>query len=114
MPPRLPAGLWRRLAVVLRVRRVPAVLGVRHLSHFDLSAVRKITNAGAALPEAHVHRLCAAFPAARLFLMYGMTECIRASYLPPDIAVPCQYAACADVCLMIASGVAVAGQNHNP
>jgi len=61
-----------------------AVLGVRHLSSFDLSAVRKITNAGAALPEAHVHRLRAAFPTARVFLMYGMTECIRASYLAPD------------------------------
>ena len=61
-----------------------SVLGLRHLSTFDLGSLRTITNAGAALPEAHVRRLRAAFPRARLFLMYGMTECVRASYLPPD------------------------------
>ena len=61
-----------------------SVLGVRHLPSFDLGSVRTITNAGAALPEPHVHRLRAAFPRARLFLMYGMTECVRASYLPPE------------------------------
>ena len=26
----------------------------------------------------------ATFPSAALYLMYGLTECIRVSYLPPD------------------------------
>jgi len=60
------------------------VLGVRELSRFDLGSLRLLTNAAAALPEPHLRRLCAAFPRARLYSMYGMTECKRISYLPPE------------------------------
>jgi long-chain acyl-CoA synthetase len=50
----------------------------------DLSAVRLLTNTAAALPVAHIHRLQAAFPQARVVCMYGLTECTRVSYLDPD------------------------------
>ena len=53
-------------------------------THYDLSALRLLTNAAAPLPEAHVAQLPQAFPQARLYLMYGLTECKRASYLPPE------------------------------
>jgi amino acid adenylation domain-containing protein len=62
-----------------------ALLGVSGLERMDLSALRVVTNAAAALPEAHVRRLRAVWPQARLFLMYGLTECKRASYLPPEL-----------------------------
>jgi long-chain acyl-CoA synthetase len=61
-----------------------SLLGLQNLSRFDFSAVRLLTNAAAALPVAHVQRLKAVFPKASLVNMYGMTECIRASYLPPE------------------------------
>jgi len=61
-----------------------AILGVKELSRFDLDSLRILTNAAAALPEAHLQRLRAAFPQARLYSMYGMTECKRISYLPPE------------------------------
>ncbi|WP_127996414.1 class I adenylate-forming enzyme family protein [Piscinibacter defluvii] len=54
------------------------------LPKFDLSALRLLTNAAAALPEPHLQRLRAALPQARLLSMYGLTECKRASYLEPD------------------------------
>lgn len=54
------------------------------IDNFDLSALRYMTNAGAALPEAHLKQLREKLPNVRLFNMYGQTECIRASYLPPD------------------------------
>jgi amino acid adenylation domain-containing protein len=54
------------------------------LAQFDLSSVRYLTNAAAALPPAHVRRLQEAFPHARLFSMYGLTETKRTLYLPPD------------------------------
>jgi long-chain acyl-CoA synthetase len=62
-----------------------ATLLLRH----DLRAcrfphLRYITNAAAALPAPKIARLREAFPAARLFSMYGLTECQRACYLPPD------------------------------
>lgn len=48
-----------------------------------LPSLRYLTNAAAALPPAHVEGLRALFPAARLYSMYGLTECARATYLPP-------------------------------
>ena len=60
-----------------------ALLGLQDLGRFDLCALRLVTNAAAAMPESHVLRLRAALPQAQLYSMYGMTECIRASYLAP-------------------------------
>ena len=54
------------------------------LSAFDLGSLRYLTNTAAALPVEHIRRLRAAFPHARLYSMYGLTECKRALYLPPE------------------------------
>jgi acyl-CoA synthetase (AMP-forming)/AMP-acid ligase II len=50
----------------------------------ELPTLRYLTNTGAALPTSHIEQLRAAFPRARLFSMYGLTECKRVSYLPPE------------------------------
>ncbi len=47
--------------------------------------VRVITHAAAALPAAHAEKLREIFPNARLFKMYGQTECARGCYLDPDL-----------------------------
>lgn len=60
------------------------VLGMSGLERFDLSAVRLITNTAAALSERHIQDLRRLFPQARLFSMYGLTECKRVTYLPPE------------------------------
>lgn len=49
-----------------------------------LPSLRYITNAAAALPGPHIVGLRELFPAARLYLMYGLTECARATFLPPE------------------------------
>ncbi|MDY6874848.1 MAG: AMP-binding protein [Chloroflexota bacterium] len=54
------------------------------LSKYDLSALRYITNTAAALPVSHIQELRAKFPGATLYSMYGLTECKRVSYLPPE------------------------------
>ncbi len=54
------------------------------LGRFDLTSLRYVTNTGAALPVAHIRRLREVLPWARLFSMYGLTECKRALYLPPE------------------------------
>ena len=61
-----------------------AMLLQMDLSRFDLSSLRYLTNTGAALPVEHIRRLREAFPHARLYSMYGLTECKRALYLPPE------------------------------
>jgi long-chain acyl-CoA synthetase len=55
-----------------------------NLAAFDLGALRLITNTAAALSEAHIQRLRALFPQAELYSMYGLTECKRVTYLPPE------------------------------
>lgn len=59
------------------------LLQMKSIEH-DLSRVRYITNTAAALPPAHIAPLRGIFPEARIFSMYGLTECKRCSYLPPE------------------------------
>ncbi len=54
------------------------------LGRFDLRSVRYITNTAAALPPAHIRLLRDRLPSVRIYSMYGLTECKRALYLPPE------------------------------
>jgi len=54
------------------------------LSRYDFSSVRYLSSAGAPLPVEHIRKLRKQFPRARIFSMYGLTECTRVAYLPPD------------------------------
>lgn len=60
------------------------LMNLQTLPSFDLGHLRMITNTAAALSEAHIQRLRALFPQATLFSMYGLTECKRVTYLPPE------------------------------
>ena len=51
---------------------------------YDCRTVRMITNTAASLPPEHIKRLRARFPEAQIFSMYGLTECKRVTYLPPE------------------------------
>lgn len=46
--------------------------------------LRFLTNAGAGLPSTTAAALRRCFPQARLYAMYGQTECTRVCYLPPE------------------------------
>jgi long-chain acyl-CoA synthetase len=60
------------------------ILQMRDLKPRAFPHLRYITNTAAALPPAHITRLQALFPTARLYSMYGVTECKRCTWLPPD------------------------------
>jgi acyl-CoA ligase (AMP-forming) (exosortase A-associated) len=45
--------------------------------------LRYLTNSGGAMPLETVHGLRRILPRARLYLMYGLTEAFRSTYLPP-------------------------------
>jgi len=49
------------------------------------TTLRTLTNSGGHLPEPLVRRLRAAFPQARLHLMYGLTEAFRSASLDPAL-----------------------------
>ncbi|RWM80776.1 MAG: AMP-dependent synthetase [Mesorhizobium sp.] len=60
------------------------ILQMRDLEPGFLPSVRYISNTAAALPPAHIERLRFLFPGVRLYSMYGLTECKRCTYLPPE------------------------------
>lgn len=84
-----PAAILKRITEerVTGLPGVPTVFALMlqlDLTKFDLSSLRYLTNTAAALPVEHIQRLRDAFPWTRLYSMYGLTECKRTLYLPPE------------------------------
>jgi long-chain acyl-CoA synthetase len=87
-------GLTGGLVRLLEEERITGLPGVptvfqmlislRNLADRELPHLRFLTNAGAAMPAATVEAVRRTFPGARLYSMYGQTECTRVCYLPPD------------------------------
>lgn len=63
---------------------VAMMLQMKDLDPSLFSTLRYVTSAAAPLPVEHIRRLLNFLPHLRLYSMYGQTECIRASYLPPE------------------------------
>lgn len=49
-----------------------------------LPSLRRVTNSGGKIPLNILERMPAVFPDAEIFLMYGLTEAFRSTYLPPE------------------------------
>jgi amino acid adenylation domain-containing protein len=60
------------------------LLTVSGFTSSPLPALRKLTNTGGRLPVNAVRDLRRCQPQAELFLMYGLTEAFRSTYLPPE------------------------------
>lgn len=57
---------------------------LKSLKNHDFSSIRYVTNTAAALPLKHIAMLRELFSGARIYSMYGLTECKRCTYLPPE------------------------------
>ena len=67
------------------VPTIAAILArLKNLDKHDFSSLRYITSTGQALPPTHIAYLREAFPRVKIFSMYGLTECKRVAYLPPE------------------------------
>ncbi|MCP9439385.1 MAG: acyl--CoA ligase [Nitrospira sp.] len=73
-----------RVTVLPLVPALVAALLDTKADLYDMRSLRCVTTTGAALPTAHIERLRKRLPNATLFSMYGLTECKRVSYLPPE------------------------------
>jgi amino acid adenylation domain-containing protein len=60
------------------------LLQMDNLARFDLGSLRYISNTAAALPVSYIRRFREMFPGVRIYSMYGLTECKRVAYLPPE------------------------------
>jgi len=54
------------------------------LSRTPLPHLRYVTNSGGAVPTSTVKQLRTLLPETRIYLMYGLTEAFRSTYLPPE------------------------------
>jgi amino acid adenylation domain-containing protein len=63
---------------------VAMLLKLQDLKKYDFSTLRYMTNTGAALPVEHIRKLRDMFPHVTMISMFGLTECKRVSYLPPE------------------------------
>ncbi len=53
-------------------------------SDHDFPHLRYITNTGGKVPRSIVNKMRSFFPDTQIFLMYGLTEAFRSTYLPPE------------------------------
>jgi acyl-CoA ligase (AMP-forming) (exosortase A-associated) len=51
---------------------------------YKFADLRYITNTGGAMPQSVLKVLREALPSTKIFLMYGLTEAFRSTYLPPE------------------------------
>jgi acyl-CoA synthetase (AMP-forming)/AMP-acid ligase II len=54
------------------------------IKRLDFQHLRYITSSGATLPVEHIRRIRELFPKAKLYSMFGLTECKRVCYLAPE------------------------------
>ena len=85
----------REIVQKLQAERITALAGVptlwtllvqpnSGLHKQSLPHLRYITNTGGALPQTVLTDLRGLLPKTKVFLMYGLTEAFRSTYLPPD------------------------------
>lgn len=60
------------------------LLSLKATREADWHNLRLMTNAGSALPTEHLKQISELWPQVQFVSMYGLTECARVSYLPPD------------------------------
>ena len=87
----LPGDLLRSLRrfEITGVAGVPPVWSLllrneKSLEEAPLTSLRYITNSGGRIPQANLDRLRRLLPGTKIFLMYGLTEAFRSTFLPPD------------------------------
>lgn len=61
------------------------LLKLKDITKYDISSLRYISNTGAALPVSHIKSFRKLVPNIKIFSMFGLTECKRISYLPPEM-----------------------------
>jgi acyl-CoA ligase (AMP-forming) (exosortase A-associated) len=87
----LPGDILRNLRqeAITGVAGVPPVWSLllrvgKSLEAEPLTTLRYITNSGGRIPQANLDALRKLLPGTKVFLMYGLTEAFRSTYLPPE------------------------------
>lgn len=63
---------------------IALLLKMKTIQNYKLGTLRYISNTGAALPVPHIQKFNKLFPHTKIYSMFGLTECKRITYLPPE------------------------------
>jgi long-chain acyl-CoA synthetase len=63
---------------------IALLLKMKDIEKYKFDSLRYISNTGAALPVPHIQKFNHLFPHIKIYSMYGLTECKRIAYLPPE------------------------------
>ncbi|MCM8760902.1 MAG: acyl-CoA ligase (AMP-forming), exosortase A system-associated [Candidatus Omnitrophica bacterium] len=61
------------------------LMNATSLSKYNYESLRYITNSGGKIPVEYVKKLISSFSRSKLYLMYGLTEAFRSTYLDPAL-----------------------------
>lgn len=59
------------------------MMNQKNVNKHKFDSLRYITNSGDAIPDRYLDAMENIFPKAKIYLMYGLTECFRCTYLEP-------------------------------
>lgn len=62
-----------------------SLLNFPFINRYNLSSLRYITNSGGKIPVEYVKNMIKIFSKTKIYLMYGLTEAFRSTYLPPKL-----------------------------
>jgi long-chain acyl-CoA synthetase len=63
---------------------ISLLLKMKSIENYKLNSLRYISNTGAAFPVPHIQKFNQLFPKIKIYSMFGLTECKRIAYLPPE------------------------------
>ena len=63
---------------------IALLLKMKDIEKYKFDSLRYISNTGAAFPVPHIQKFNHLFPHIKIYSMYGLTECKRIAYLPPE------------------------------
>jgi acyl-CoA ligase (AMP-forming) (exosortase A-associated) len=61
------------------------LLNFTRIQKYNLSSLRYITNSGGKIPVEYVKKMIKVFKGTKIYLMYGLTEAFRSTYLNPSL-----------------------------
>jgi amino acid adenylation domain-containing protein len=63
---------------------IALLLKMKDIERYKFDSLRYISNTGAAFPVPHIQKFNRLFPNIKIYSMFGLTECKRIAYLPPE------------------------------
>jgi len=63
---------------------ITLLLKMKDIEKYKFDSLRYISNTGAAFPVPHIQKFNQLFPNIKIYSMFGLTECKRIAYLPPE------------------------------